>query len=82
MEVGAFRTVSQAKPSLERRRPLPGAGGSLTPLDLETQAPGGVGPSALTRTSAFPIFQEEGLFPCDAEKSLLCGGVVFFSSVS
>lgn len=79
MEVGAFGTVSQAKPSLERRRPLPGIGGSPTPLDLETQAHGGVGPPALTRTSAFPISQEEGRFPCDAKKSLVCGVCGFFS---
>lgn len=78
MEVGDFGTVSQAKPSLERRSPLPEVGGSPTPLDLETQARGGVGPSALTRTSAFPVSQKEGLFPCDAEKSLVCV-CVFFS---
>ena len=79
MEVGAFGTVSQAKPSLERRRPLPRVGGSPTPLDLETQAHGGVGLSAFTRTSAFPISQEEGLFPRNAKKSLLWA--FFFFSV-
>lgn len=77
MEVGAFGTVSQAKPSLERRSPLPGVGGSPTPLDLETQAHGGVGPSALMQTSAFPISQEEGFFPCDAKKKFAVGFFFF-----
>lgn len=52
------------------------------PLDLEKAAYVGIDPFALTLTNAFPISQEEYMFPCDTETSYLFFSVSHGKSLS